>query len=77
MAESLSPQAVLARGYALVRLPDGRVARSAEAARAAPRLSIAFADGEVLARPLADAPPPVSDPTPRPSAPAVDQGKLF
>ena len=77
MAESLSPQAVLARGYALVRLPDGRVARSAEAARAAPRLSIAFADGEVLARPLADAPPPVSDPTPRPSAPAVGQGKLF
>lgn len=76
MAESLSPQAVLARGYALVRLPDGSLARSAAAARAAPRLSIAFADGEVGVRPIGDTPAP-SVPPSRPPAPAVDQGKLF
>lgn len=77
MVESLSPQAVLARGYALVRLPDGTVARSADAARTAPRLAIAFADGEVIARPLGDAAPPSAQSTPGPAVPAVTQGRLF
>jgi exodeoxyribonuclease VII large subunit len=46
LAESLSPQAVLARGFALVRLPDGALVRSAQVARAEPRLRLVFADGE-------------------------------
>ncbi|MFN7398782.1 MAG: exodeoxyribonuclease VII large subunit, partial [Sandaracinobacter sp.] len=91
LAESLSPQAVLARGFALVRLPDGSLARTAEAARAAPLLSIAFADGAVDARPVGDPGSSPDSPTgsstgspaPKPptqsSAPpaGVDQGKLF
>jgi exodeoxyribonuclease VII large subunit len=77
MAESLSPQAVLARGYALVRLPDGSLARSAAVARTAPRLSIAFADGELAVRPLDGGAPPETPTSSRPPARAVDQGKLF
>jgi exodeoxyribonuclease VII large subunit len=77
MAESLSPQAVLARGYALVRLPDGSLARSAAVARAAPRLQIAFADGEVAVRPVDGGAPSAPSSPSRPSAPPLDQGKLF
>lgn len=66
LAESLSPQAVLARGFALVRLPDGSLARTAGAARAAPLLSIAFADGAVDAR-------PVGNPGSSPASPKASQ----
>jgi len=51
LAESLSPEAVLARGYALVRLPDGRIARHAAEAARASHLDIRFADGEIVAIP--------------------------
>jgi exodeoxyribonuclease VII large subunit len=74
---SLGPDAVLARGYALVRLPDGSLARSAAVARTAPRLSIAFADGELAVRPLDGGAPPETPTSSRPPARAVDQGKLF
>lgn len=51
LADSLSPDAVLARGYALVRLPDGRIARHAAEAARASRLDIRFADGDISAVP--------------------------
>ncbi len=67
LAESLSPQAVLARGFVLVKLPDGRIARRADDARAASRLQLQFADGEVAAAPIGPkpagpAPPPAGQP---------------
>jgi exodeoxyribonuclease VII large subunit len=46
MVASLSPLAVLARGYAIVTGPDGHVVASASAASAKPSLTIRFADGE-------------------------------
>ncbi|MGL6043064.1 MAG: exodeoxyribonuclease VII large subunit, partial [Sandaracinobacteroides sp.] len=52
LATSLSPQAVLSRGFALVRLPDGTLARSVAAAAAAAQVRIVFADGELAAKPL-------------------------
>lgn len=58
LAESLSPHAVLARGFVLVTLPDGRIARRVAEAAAAPIVHLAFADGRLAARPAADAPPP-------------------
>jgi len=42
---SLSPRAVLARGYSLVRLPDGRLVRRAAEVAAGSRLAIEFAEG--------------------------------
>jgi exodeoxyribonuclease VII large subunit len=49
MLASLSPLAVLARGYAIVTGPDGQVVASASAASAKPSLTIRFADGETPA----------------------------
>ncbi|PZN92500.1 MAG: exodeoxyribonuclease VII large subunit, partial [Alphaproteobacteria bacterium] len=43
---SLGPDQVLARGYALVLSPAGRLVPSAVAARSESRLTIRFADGE-------------------------------
>lgn len=42
---SLSPRAVLARGYSLVRLPDGRLVRRATEVAPGARLAIEFAEG--------------------------------
>ncbi len=44
---SLGPEQVLARGYALVIAPSGRLVATAESARAETRLTIRFADGEI------------------------------
>lgn len=43
---SLGPEQVLARGYALILSPSGKLVPSAAAARAETRLTIRFADGE-------------------------------
>ena len=43
---SLGPEQVLARGYALVLSPSGKLVASAAAAKAETRLTIRFADGE-------------------------------
>jgi exodeoxyribonuclease VII large subunit len=43
---SLGPEQVLARGYAIVRTPTGKLIASAAAARQESRLTIRFADGE-------------------------------
>ncbi|MBV1830606.1 exodeoxyribonuclease VII large subunit [Komagataeibacter sp. AV436] len=54
--DSLSPQAVLERGYVLVTDRAGRPLAQAAQARAAPEVIMTFADGTVAARPL-EAPP--------------------
>ncbi|WP_328598828.1 exodeoxyribonuclease VII large subunit, partial [Sandarakinorhabdus oryzae] len=61
MLASLSPLAVLGRGYAIVTGPDGHLVASASAAAAKPSLTIRFADGE----------------TPVFTKPASPQGSLF
>lgn len=48
---TLDPEAVLGRGYAIVRGAGGRVVTRAEAAGTEARLEIQFADGRVSARP--------------------------
>lgn len=55
MLASLGPDQVLARGYAIVRGPDGHVIASARAAAAQQRLTIRFGDGET---PVFTRPPP-------------------
>jgi exodeoxyribonuclease VII large subunit len=51
LVESLSPQAVLARGFALVLDGDGHLVKSSRDAAKAARLSLRFADGELAATP--------------------------
>jgi len=47
LLRALSHKGVLARGFALVRDPDGHAVRTAETARALARVEIEFADGNV------------------------------
>jgi len=47
LLRALSHKGVLARGFALVRDPDGHAVRTAETARALTRVEIEFADGHV------------------------------
>ena len=61
MLDSLGPQQVLARGYAIVIGQDGHVVASASAAAPQPRLTIRFVDGE----------------TPVFTTPNPPQGRLF
>ena len=70
--ESLSPNRVLDRGFAIVRDLGGRVLTTAAAARRAPGLDIEFADGHVNAR---AATPPKRRATPRSDGP--DEGTLL
>jgi len=49
LLRALSHKGVLARGFALVRDPDGHAVRTAEAARALARVEIEFADSSVSA----------------------------
>jgi exodeoxyribonuclease VII large subunit len=56
--ESLSPLAVLERGYSLARRPDGHVVTQASSLRAGDELHLRFRDGEVRTR--------VEDPEPTP-----------
>ena len=51
LLDTLSHQATLKRGFALVRGADGALVRSAETAAGAARLSISFADGDISATP--------------------------
>ena len=55
---TLDPEAVLGRGYAIVRDARGHVLASAALAGKEPRLAIQFADGRVAARPEGAAPKP-------------------
>lgn len=92
LLDSLSHQATLARGFALVRDGAGTLVRSAETAASEESLTLTFADGEVAARPDGAAQPPAATkrnparkktrakapkkPTP-PDAPPGGQGSLF
>ncbi len=49
LAESLAPEATLARGYAMVLAPDGRLLPDRAAVLGAPRVRIRLRDGEVPA----------------------------
>jgi exodeoxyribonuclease VII large subunit len=75
MLETLSYQATLKRGYALVRDSDGRLIRSAAIAAGTDQFKVSFADGDVTAAPVGSAAPP-----PKPKAPPKKpggQGSLF
>lgn len=75
LAASLDPRRMLERGYAMVTSHSGTVVTSAASARAAGRLRLAFADGEV---PVAvDGVPPAPAPAPRrsPASPAGPSGQ--
>ncbi|WP_199555511.1 exodeoxyribonuclease VII large subunit [Sandaracinobacteroides hominis] len=79
LAESLSPQAVLARGFVLVKNADGKLVRRSADAAGAPRLDLVFVDGEVAVQPTAantGARPPRREAGPA-SAPAASQGTLL
>ncbi|MEO1191068.1 MAG: exodeoxyribonuclease VII large subunit [Pseudomonadota bacterium] len=72
--EGLSHRRVQERGYALVTA-DGKLVTRAAAVAPGADLSLSFADGEVAARALGEAPPPKPKPKPRKSD--QRQGKLL
>ncbi|PIE10242.1 MAG: exodeoxyribonuclease VII large subunit [Rhodobacterales bacterium] len=74
MNESLSHQATLKRGFALVRA-DGDLVRSADAARAHAALEIEFSDGRVVAAPAGAPAKPAKPKAPKKDDPG--QGSLF
>ncbi|MEZ5997923.1 MAG: exodeoxyribonuclease VII large subunit [Hyphomonas sp.] len=75
LLETLSYQATLKRGYALVRDEAGKLVRSAAPAAAAPSLTITFADGDMTAVPEGGSTPPAAA---KPKAgPKGQQGSLF
>ncbi|MBK8198799.1 MAG: exodeoxyribonuclease VII large subunit [Acidobacteria bacterium] len=72
LLETLSYQATLSRGYAIVRGTDGHVIRSAAVASGTDQFKISFADGDVTAAPVGG--------TPKSKAPPKkpgEQGSLF
>jgi exodeoxyribonuclease VII large subunit len=75
LAESLSPQSVLARGFVLVRRPDGSLARRLDQAAGEPHLSLQFADGALDVRPAGPGRPPRAEG--QPARPSAGQGRLF
>jgi exodeoxyribonuclease VII large subunit len=85
LLRTLSHEATLERGFALIRAEDGRLIRSADAATSATHMTLSFADGDMVATPLTDGPPPKRA---KPSKPqdtktsktrskGSDQGSLF
>ncbi len=77
LLETLSHQATLKRGFALVHGGGGGLIRSAELAANEDRLTLTFADGDIGAVP--DGKPPAAKPKPtKPRRkPGTDQGSLF
>ncbi|HVZ99371.1 MAG TPA: exodeoxyribonuclease VII large subunit [Caulobacterales bacterium] len=79
MLESLSHKSVLARGFAMVQRPDGKLVRGAAELTPGDAVRLAFNDGEkdaIVSRGEEDAPAP----TPvrvKPPKPGGDQGNLF
>ena len=69
---TLGPQQTLARGYAIIRSPQGTPLTSAEAVRTEPHLTLTLQDGDVAATPLGSPPAKAKRKTPAP-----DQGSLF
>jgi exodeoxyribonuclease VII large subunit len=78
LARSLGPQAVLARGYALVRDGSGRLVRGVAQARPGLALSVQLADGRFEATVAGGGDAPLKPArTPRRDAPPGGQGDLF
>ncbi len=85
LLRTLSHEATLERGFALVRAEDGKLIRSADVANKAEHMTLSFADGDMVAAPLTDGPPPKSakasqteETKPPKAAPkGSDQGSLF
>ena len=78
LLDSLDPRALLSRGYAMVRDPDGAIVTSAAKARGAGHLRLQFADGDVaVVVDGAVASPPRAARKPVPDAPKREQGELF
>ena len=68
--ESVSYERVLARGFALVTSPDGRLVRSATAIVDGDALKLRFADGDIAATAGGGVPPPKP---PGPATPSAEQ----
>ncbi|MEL7451844.1 MAG: exodeoxyribonuclease VII large subunit [Pseudomonadota bacterium] len=79
LLETLSYQATLDRGFALVRNETGHVVRSANAAERTTHMTLTFADGDATVAPTGGKPPAAKPkPPPKPgSKSADDQGSLF
>lgn len=90
LLRTLSHEATLERGFALVRAEDGTLLRSAGKASRTEHMTLTFADGDIVATPVSDGEPPTKatqKPTPEvePSAKTTakkepggsDQGSLF
>jgi exodeoxyribonuclease VII large subunit len=78
LLETLSYQATLNRGYAIVRGPDGKLIRASSVAEKSATLRVSFSDGDVMAAPL-DGPAPSTQPaSKKKKAPTRGgQGSLF
>ncbi len=85
LLETLSYQATLDRGYAIVRDPSGKLLRSAKAVTASEQVDLTLSDGTVSLTPSGQTPRPSPRPAPAPPKPkkakqksdAPDQGDLF
>ena len=77
VAASLNPEAVLGRGYALVRDAQGHVVATAAAATAARQVNVKFADSSVDATIGLNEPAPRAQPAKKPAAQAQNQPKLL
>ena len=89
LLRTLSHEATLERGFALVRAEDGSLLRSATAATKAAHLNLTFADGDMAAAPISDGqapkppkptkttPPEVKPKKTDPKNSGGDQGSLF
>ncbi|MES1197486.1 MAG: exodeoxyribonuclease VII large subunit [Pseudomonadota bacterium] len=81
MLESLSHKSVLARGFAMVQRPDGKLVRGAAELTAGDAVRLAFSDGEkdaIVSRgEETEAPAPTPVRAKPPAKPGGDQGSLF
>ena len=79
LLETLSYQATLDRGYAIVRDPQGKVLRSAQQVSASSTVDLMLSDGTVELSPTgASKPASAAKPKPRkPKTSSSDQGSLF
>lgn len=79
LLETLSYQATLDRGYAIVRDDKGKVLRTAQAVTASSHVDLTLSDGTVSLTPSgqAAAPTPSRPPKTKPKTDPTDQGDLF
>nr|WP_070958977.1 exodeoxyribonuclease VII large subunit [Hyphomonas sp. Mor2] len=79
LLETLSYQATLDRGYAIVRDPDGTVLRSANTVARADQVDVTLSDGSVRLSPTGTVPPPISAKPKKAKTKTdpSDQGSLF